>query len=99
MEFTTGHDMGKDPRLIKCSTECGNEKCYGKRYGLFAEKTCPNRVPPAHLTNGDKIRAMTDEELAKAFAAQCSGRVCPGIPFGGANECEKCWLDWLRREI
>ena len=47
-------------------------------------------------TNADRIRSMTDEELAKAFAAQCAGRVCPVISFDGKNECEKCWLDWLR---
>lgn len=49
-------------------------------------------------TNADRIRAMTDEELAHAFAYQCAGRVCRGIPFDGPNECENCWLDWLKQE-
>lgn len=49
-------------------------------------------------TNADRIRAMSDEELAEAFAMQCAGRVCKGIPFDGKNECVKCWLDWLQQE-
>ncbi len=49
-------------------------------------------------SNADRIRAMSDEELAKAFAMQCCGRVCKGIPFGGENECVACWLGWLRQE-
>lgn len=50
-------------------------------------------------TNADRIRQMSDEELAEAFAYQCMGRVCKGIPFGGENECVSCWLDWLRQEV
>ena len=49
-------------------------------------------------SNADRIRAMTDEELAHAFAYQCAGRVCRGIPFDGPNECENCWLEWLKKE-
>ena len=57
----------------------------------FAERT--------PFTNADRIRAMSDEELAEAFAMQCAGRVCKGIPFDGKNECVKCWLDWLQQEV
>ena len=42
------------------------------------------------LTNGDKIRAMTDKELAKILNGGC--------PPGGTkcNErCALCWLYWL----
>lgn len=45
-------------------------------------------------TNADRIRAMTDEELAKILNGGC--------PPGGAkcNErCETCWLDWLRSPV
>jgi hypothetical protein len=41
-----GYNPSKDPRLINCKTECGNERCYAKRYGLFAEKTCPYFAEP-----------------------------------------------------
>ena len=58
-------------------------------------------------TNADRIRAMTDEELAKLLAdAQCPS------DLGGTDKCEnpppqtrldsilcrECWLDWLRQE-
>jgi len=56
-----------------------------------------NAKPPKP-TNADRIRAMTDEELAHAFVYQCAGRVCRGILFDGPNECENCWLDWLKKE-
>jgi len=45
-------------------------------------------------TNRDRIRAMTDKELAKILNGGC--------PPGGAkcNErCETCWLEWLRSPV
>ena len=69
----------------------GEDDCpYGK---------CP--VPDFPKTNADRIRSMTDEELAE-FESE---RMCcpPGKPGCEANNltcdnCEKCWLDWLKQE-
>ena len=44
-------------------------------------------------TNADKIRAMTDEELAKKI----SGIESFALTCGGGWPPEK-WLDWLKRE-
>lgn len=44
-------------------------------------------------TNADRIRAMTDEELAKKI----SGIESFALTCGGGWPPEK-WLDWLRRE-
>lgn len=44
-------------------------------------------------TRADRIRALSDEELAEAFARQCAGRVCVDGVL-----CKECWLDWLRQE-
>ena len=43
------------------------------------------------MTNGDRIRAMTDEEMAKIFIGKCPGgrEKCDGF-------CGLCWLNWLR---
>ena len=51
-------------------------------------------------TNADKIRAMSDAELAKFLREtvevsahnlfDCDGREC--------TECEKCYLEWLQSE-
>lgn len=45
-------------------------------------------------TNSDRIRSMTDEELAKILDSGCpSGRAkCNG-------RCGTCWLDWLRSPV
>lgn len=45
-------------------------------------------------TNADRIRAMTDEELAKILNSGCpSGRAkCNGL-------CGTCLLDWLRSPV
>lgn len=56
------------------------------------------------MTNADKIRAMTDEELSKWFGEK--PRNCP-LPyarsgfFGGRCKmgCENCWLEWLKQEV
>ncbi len=54
---------------------------------------------PKPQTNADRIRAMTDEELADYFSElscwpNASKEVCRGV----AN-CMDCWLDWLKQEV
>lgn len=100
METTKTYSLAKDPRLINCKTECGNERCFAKRYGLFAEKTCPNFVEPKLITNYDRIRAMSVEEMAEYHTKMCG---CPPgndpIFCGMATiGCKGCWLDWLKQE-
>ena len=59
-------------------------------YGLFVKKP---------MTNADRIRAMTDEELASFFAA------CDASRFRMRCETEEVraetwrWLDWLKEEV
>ena len=49
------------------------------------------------MTNADKIRAMTDEELA--FVVMCQDGQCPdGLTCEEAN-CFRCTLDWLKQEV
>lgn len=54
---------------------------------------------PKRITNADRIRAMTDEELADYFSElscwpHASKEVCRGM----AN-CMDCWLGWLKEEV
>ena len=59
-----------------------------------------------HITNGDRIRAMSDEELAVAFLDGCDGRECPPVQDGPAgfprdeaesmDQCYNCYFEWLR---
>ena len=44
-------------------------------------------------TNADRIRNMTDEELAKKFAKSCIGMICKN-----GKTCYDCWLEWLKQE-
>ncbi len=53
------------------------------------------------MTNADKIRAMTDEELSRIL----SKKYCP-FYFGGDTGCHtknggcfECWLNWLKQEV
>jgi len=45
---------------------------------------------PAVTTNADRIRNMTDEELAEWLSCNCTGD-------GYGNSAED-WLDWLKEE-
>jgi len=52
------------------------------------------------MTNGDRIRAMTDEELADEFSySGCHKQSNPEICRKHTGECERCWLDWLKKEV
>lgn len=53
-------------------------------------------------TNGDRIRTMTDEELADWLGVYCNGQTAQevGKPcVSDMGSCEECWLDWLKQEI
>jgi len=53
------------------------------------------------ITNADRIRSMTDEELADWLGVYCNGQTAQevGKPcVSGMGSCEDCWLDWLRQE-
>ena len=57
------------------------------------------------MTNGDKIRAMTDEELAGVIGFnECKdtahGYECPAwIQPHCDGECKKHFLTWLKQEV
>lgn len=50
-------------------------------------------------TNADRIRAMTDEDLADLFRY----RGCPPDRLTGkcvkVGVCEACWVDWLKQPV
>ena len=54
------------------------------------QEDCPYDVCPEIKTNADRIRAMSDEELAKELAAISGYLACP--------EEVSFWLYWLRQE-
>lgn len=59
---------------------------------------CLGYDPPK--TNADRIRAMTDEELAKVLRRPCD--IVDHIPTewcNGRNCGYRCALDWLKEEV
>ena len=51
-------------------------------------------------TNADRIRAMSDEELAKLLsndARACPDRITRCHDYG--LNCERCWLEWLKQPV
>lgn len=78
-----------------------NRKCTGAncpmQVGYVVPETCPEpekcRYATFPQTNADRIRAMTDEELATFLGDVdcCNPNHCePGM------YCGRCWLDWLK---
>lgn len=52
-------------------------------------------------SNADRIRSMSDEELADWLGVYCNGKTAQevGKPcVSDMGSCEECWLDWLRQE-
>ena len=56
------------------------------------------------MTNGDKIRSMTDEELARWLnnEASCTCNICIGQKDKSSCTyymCEECVAKWLKQEV
>lgn len=49
-------------------------------------------------TNADKIRAMTDEELAELLVST-DGDFPPNCEDVPVRKLESYWLDWLKQEV
>ena len=67
-----------------------------------AENTAVGYAPPIKKTNADRIRSMSDAELAGFFCdiGNCDRR-CPakiGDCIFSDAMCAGAWLDWLKQE-
>lgn len=54
------------------------------------------------MTNADRIRAMSDEELAETYAGGCPNGdrlKCGKYYLHGGRDCFRCWLDWLKSPV
>lgn len=75
------------------------EICLECRYvSVNGEKEPSNWEPTSH-TNADRIRAMTDTELAKACCEYIDCMACPcGVDcIQVGKSCEKRMLEWLQQ--
>ena len=82
---------------FECAT-CENENCYGHRLQTTV-KVCDGYKHTD--TNADRLRSMSEEELARLFADGNCG-YCRIHDFcfakGCQIDCEDVWLDWLKQE-
>ena len=72
----------------KCAKfeECAvDEDC-----GLFVDKP---------MTNADRIRTMSDAELAEWYGTHACCMAEPLVCRKPGGSCRKCWLDWLKQEV
>jgi len=89
VRYVDEYDKDTDEQCVRCKGNCGF-------IGITGMWACKGFVP---MTNADRIRAMTDEELAKLCASPCPpdqtcGRnMCYPLP-----ECVECWKRWLESE-
>ncbi len=88
--------------LRSCTQEGECDRCLDGKDSVdatafaYAEKKKP-------MTNADRIRSKSDEELAALFEeyGDCPPRYCPHDGKGTKItriDCRECWIDWLRQE-
>lgn len=84
----------KCPAFAKCTVyEYRGSQCAALRstYGIESD--------PEIITNGDRIRDMSDEEIAELLLDGCRGAKCEDQPknvYGSVN-CFKCRMNWLQQ--
>ena len=97
---------------MKCG-ECGNtlppcdgfpKQVFCKRYhlhmGIYEDASRCREFERKPQTNADKIRAMTDEELAMAICTDFGGIPwCKNIPECQDSLCVGCVVKWLKQEV
>ena len=92
---------------MKCS-DCPEYEICSKKYDLRKVRPrCKKNRTPKVLTNADKIRSMTDEELA-VFLDKFSSRCIDCVELGGNKNCPICKdhifceiydiMEWLKQQ-
>lgn len=92
---------------MKCKYETSNGRCglkgsYAYRHKCYTDEFCKCCDPQ---TNADRIRAMSDEELADKFtdvAYEAHGRWYEpdGMTYHSQSaDAKKAWLNWLRQPV
>lgn len=82
----------------KFSGRCGNGELHFRNRGYVCHGFAARNINLIKPTNGDRIRSMSDEELAVTL-------MCPNemgvaeIPCDHSDDknCCRCLLDWLRQ--
>ena len=85
---------------MKCRFEHRGDCCnIGSLWYLCkCEQPCDTIVP---ITNADRIRDMSDEELAEfifeAPAVPCDMKISAMMKENNCNDCTSCIIEWLKQ--
>ena len=80
------------------------DPCQECHRAFLAQRIKPNFVSKREpITNADRIRAMTDEELASYltgvwYSFEEMPGMCDVCDMQSIQNCSDCWLDWLKQE-
>ena len=91
--------------MAKSCKDCKNDK--GKCVGASRAGSHRYCFEQKEVTNGDRIRTMSDEELAKWLLDMMSHKVaCFGegaFPYtpcrNEEHDCVKCGIEWLKQPV
>ena len=61
-----------------------------------SDYTCDQYRPAKPMTNADRIRQMTDEELAESLSGSVA---CKHVTGCLDTSCYECTLEWLKQEV
>ena len=88
--------------MAEFSDERSGAYCMCTRDSCSDECKTYRRFHPKPKTNADRIRAMTDEELAEfinGVEAEAIRRAGLFITVGDIQRGKEGWLNWLREEV
>lgn len=74
-------------------------KTDNEEYCKAVENFCLRQMVCAKpMTNGDRIRAMSDEELIEKIYKHVNCKSCPArMACVTARACKETWLNWLKQ--
>ena len=94
--YSGGNFNDGDIVTIECIGFEDDYDCYGATSPDDGLMWYLNEDEVESVTNGDRIRDMSDDELAETL----NSAICP--PDTSCNigqQCVKCWVEWLRKPV
>ena len=90
MRHLRGKNVGYlDMKCINCNSYFNFDELYKRRIG--------EALKPKSQTNGDLVRQMSDEGLARYYARRISR--CYGCEAVTEDDCFECQMEWLKAPV
>lgn len=86
VRYVDEYDKDTDEQCVRCKGNCGF-------IGITGMWACKGFVP---MTNADRIRGMSDEELAHFMTPENYKFPCPQNHNDCQYELIPCWMCWAR---